>query len=653
MSTFQNDYSEFYEYPEAGGSLKPGEEFHDKLVQDIMDRAKKAKEFRDKIVPKWKEFEHNQSAYLPDSQADAKQRRKHPRSPINIVVPFSFQNKITYMAFMANAFFGPPILRIKGQGGPKQMVDAALWEIALHRQCEMFRAKLALCCAWSDSFVYGRGIVSPSWAKRKSKRVIESLNDEVMYGMTGGVGNLGDTYITEEDEFFEGCDLISVDQHSFLDDPNTPTNNAHRAQFKGYHRKESAMDMLRREQDPEEQLFNCRYFRDLCKSDQGKSCLTDTDDARTDGTGLKPNTNEYQENGDVLYWYEDIIPRERKLGPQNYPVRWMFKIGADQVLLWEGPLNMPHEMYPFAYFAPTTNGYDVIPTSLMAMGYPAEKFINFTIDTWAKQARKSLFGVTVLDPEFINYDDVMNPEPGKVIRMDKSAYGNQGIEQYLKIYDQQIPTGEHIATIGTFMDFMSSVMGTKNMQGDLGNMPERPGQIGMQMARSGAIGPLQLYAAIMNEQAMKDITWQMCFLTQRYMSQPVWVDLVGSRRESQIREEYMLYPGSEDGLFVSPQDVRGLSWSIEPQSALTSGGDMAVINNLMERMMSIPEIAMATMGKMNIGGMFAKWARDNGWADVHDYMRSETPGMNVSMMPDQQLQQQAQAGNMVPVQQVQ
>jgi hypothetical protein len=63
-------------------------------------------------------------------------------------------------------------------------------------------------------------------------------------------------------------------------------------------------------------------------------------------------------------------------------------------------------------------------------------------------------------------------------------------------------------------------------------------------------------------------------------------------------------------------------------------------------------VAQQLVGASDVVGIFQHWARIAGATDINEFIQSGGGNVMQSVMPDQMVQEQAQAGNLVPMNQI-
>lgn len=653
-----------YNYPlDASGNemnLHPKSELHKFIVQEVIDhRAQQSHTLTADAHESWRKIDHTLTAFLPSDEAEALEHQQDPRKPINPVIPMQFASLDMWLTYLHGVWCQDVIHRYRGRGQRGAKIRAALMERIVHKQSQWFQESLRLQAMWRDAFSYGIGAVAPVWRKHKARRPMEAEVNEVIKELLPAdlqrKIDVGDVVrYLEEQTLFEGSELRNIDPYKLLPDPNTSLNDFQRSEFWGYLRRTNVMDLLREEADPESRRFNGKYVRMYADKKLAKSKFY------TDASGRNAvyDTEMYHGSSDIrhfenavdeVHMFIDLIPAEWGLGDQEYPVKWMFTVAGDEIVTQAEPVDLDHGMWPGVICGPNTTGHDTLPISHLAVGYPAQQTADWFIRTMVANQRKLQNDMLVVNPHFINMQDVMRPGPGKIIRTKRTAYGQENIQNYIQQLAVQNTTENHMLQADGFFQFMNRVLGTTEvMQGDMSDMPERPTARGISVAQAGATSRTQRIAAVIGEQSMVPLGYQMGYNTLQFMSQHIEVSVLG-RYEQWLRRELNM-GDNENDVTVSPDDLEA-SFEVEPLNVAQAVPDsLETMTEVLKTVMASEDAQAELMGTLSASGLFLAWARKAGFEDVHEFVK-QGGGQNVQpqVMGDEQIQQQQQAGNIVPI----
>lgn len=652
-----------YDYPlDASGNemnLHPDSELHKFILQEIIDKRATQSNLLAKTAHKdWRKIDNTLTAFLPSDEADALEKSRDPKKPVNVVIPMQYASLDMWLTYLHGVFCQDVIHHYRGRGQRGAKVRAALMERIVHKQSQWFAESLRLQAMWRDAFSYGIGAVAPVWRKHKARRPMHAEVNEVVKELLPpelkrqvDVGDI--VRYLEEQTLFEGSELRNIDPYKLLPDPNTSLNDFQRSEFWGYLRRTNVMDLLREEADPESRRFNGKYVRMYSDRNMGKSTFYTDESGRnavydTELTTGSAAARYYENAVDELHMFIHIIPKEWGLGEQEYPMKWMFTVAGDKIVTQAEPVDLDHGMWPGVVCGPNTTGHDTLPISHLTVGYPAQQTADWFIRTMVANQRKLQNDMLVVNPHYIEMKDVLTPGPGKIIRTKRTAYGQENIQNYIQQLQVQNTTEGHMANANMFFEFMNRVQGTGDvMQGDLSNMPERPTARGMSIAEAGATSRTQRIAAVISDQSMVPLGYQMAYNTLQFMSEHVEVSVLGRYEEWLRRELGMGHDGGD--VDVAPEDLEA-SFEVEPLNVAQAVPEsLETMTEVVKTVLAGEEAQADLMSTLSTTGLFLAWARKAGFEDVHEFVR-EGGGQNMQpqVMGDEQIQQQAEAGNLVP-----
>ncbi len=647
-----------YKYP-RDLNFAPGSELHNAILNKILDLCEYSSRVIDGSKDEWKKIDWSLNAYVPASEADVYARNKDSRVATGIVVPMTFASLETFLTYFWSAFIQDPIHRYKGYG--ENRVGAMLMERLISKQGQWFKEPLKLDTMWRDSLTYGFGAAHLGWSKKRVKRRISSEVDELLYEAlkdTPFKSQIGDIVRYMEDGVaYEGNELTSIDPYRMFLDPRVSPNDYQKSGFIGWVDDGDLYELMEREQDPEEGIFNMKYVAEF--ADRGLSFSR----FHSDETGR--NTRQQTENillesGEkyssppvhLVHMYMKVIPAQCGLGPSEYPEVWEFTIAGDTIIIQADQLDLDHGMYPIVMCAPNTDGHSVMPVSYLATTYGMQKYIDQQFRFQEEEQRTCINNKLVLDPNVFEMADVLDTKNGGIIRARRSSYNRPLAESIFQLPVTPV-TQQNINNAGVMIDLMRQANGTTDItMGNLSNMPERPTATGIDAAKSGALSRLQRIAQIVGRQAMDDIAWMMAYNTIQFMSQDAYAE-IGGRYEQQLRKAYGVPSGMPGEITVTPFDLQPY-FDIEPRDGTLPNSENAQAwTTIMQTMLGIEGVGQQLMAQSDVMKIFTHWARIMGARDIDEFIGGGGQMPQVTPMPDEQVMQQVEAGNLVPMQNMQ
>jgi len=648
--------------------FNPENDRHKEIVSKVMEYARRGyvagKELRDRAD----QIDTTLKAFVPLRSLENYWRlRNHenPDAPLEIVIPISKSARDTFLTFMASAFLADPmrIYAIRGRGDRAAIARAGILERLINLQAVWFRHDLSYMTFWNDMFCYGLGAVIPQWSKirrRQTKNIVVDDTLAAMLAETGQNVGIGDIIKTTEEKFVcEGNRLVNCSVRNIFLDPDAPLHEQDQGEFCGYIERVNVLSLVERAKDPEERLDlkACRYLSEKVRSGAYGS-LGMFFDTRLGGTYGYETAHEIafpmdkRETCYLVHLFKRVDPREWGIaeGPDT-PDSCMveFIVGAGEVLVGIVPIDYDHGMLPMVFASPSNDGYEAYPLAELASVFGMQQYADWKVRAQVANQSKVLNDMLLIDPTAFEEEDLLNPAPGKLIRLKRALYNNGGIDQFVKQLQVQDVTAGNLQDVLQMATFMNDLLGVSDIiRGDLSRMPERPtAALGM-AARQSALSRLQYMAQKIQSQSLVPITYMCAYNTLQFMSQDAIISIVGSRYEQDIRTVLGMMPDERD-IMVSPADLDG-DFDIEPQTKLRYEADVQAMQPLVERLLQIPEIAIPVFAQLDATALIMNYIKRSGFENVEDFLK-RMPQMPVQpmVMPDQVVQQQAQAGNMVPI----
>ena len=106
----------------------------------------------------------------------------------------------------------------------------------------------------------------------------------------------------------------------------------------------------------------------------------------------------------------------------------------------------------------------------------------------------------------------------------------------------------------------------------------------------------------------------------------------------------------EHDISVGPWDMDLGAFEIEPLNRMTKETDLSGMSNVMDRMLSDPNVMAEIFATKDVSRMFDAFVRKMGFENMQEYEKvgGQPPQVIPQVMPDEQVMAQQQAGNLVP-----
>jgi len=618
-----------YTYPD-GLDLKPGSDFHNGLKSKILTRARESRNEMSKRFPSWNEIDRVLTTYIPLKDKEKIIKEKDQTRPVSIVFPYTYVMLEALLTYLSMAFFQDPVFQYEGVG-PEDVTGTMLLELVIRIHCMKTKVPLAVHTVLRNSLAYGIGPGAPGWEKRFGLKPITS---KVVIG-----DSEQDTVNWVDSLLFEGNSLNAIDPYLYLPDPTVDASNVQKGEFVGWIVNDNLMNMLGEEVSSEGEIFNVKYLQDI--KNKKSSFSTDQSDRNLKYKQDPKNLTLSSKNQvDVIYMHVNLIPKEWELGVSEYPEKWLFALASDEVIVSAGKLDHAHNMYPVSVAAPEFDGNSPTPLGRLEMLYGLQGILDFLFNTHIANVRKSINDMFVVDPYLININDLKDPEPGKLIRLRRPAWG-RGVDKVVQQLTVNDITRNNIGDSVYITQWMDRIAGAdQSMQGALRQGgPERLTKGEFQGTRGSAISRLQRIAMIVGMQFMQDIGYMFAIHTQQYMKKDTFVSIVG-RNQSKLTEIF----GTQGRAPVSPYDL-AIDYDAIVRDGSIPGGNFSDVWIEIYKIIATDEQLRKEYDTFRI---FEYIATELGAKNIEDFRRN-TAQVQPTQMGDEEVIKEVDKGNLVPV----
>ena len=618
-----------YDYP-YNLDLRPGTEVHKKIVSEVMNRARESHALISNRVNSWNQIERVMTAYVDLSDNEKEIIKSDSRKPVSIVFPYTYVIIETVLTYLTMVFLNDPIFRYSGQS-PEDVIGAIMLEKVVQNQNKFFKVDLALYTFLRDAIVYGIGASAPVWEKRMGLKVKEDTSGFGLVNFFRGHGKK----VYEEGVVYEGNKLENIDPYLYLPDPRVPSQKVQDGEYVGWIDPTSRMALLREEKNSDD-MFNAKYLAGVQL--KRSSIFSEGESERNKKTGVS-NYSAYDTRihnpVDVIYMYIDLIPSEWKLGSSKYPEKWLFGLANDSIVIKAKKLGLAHGMYPIAIATPDFDGYSVLPLARSEMLYGMQTVLDWLFNSHISNVRKSINDMLVVDPYLVNISDLKDPEPGKLIRMRRPAWGKGVKDAVQQLVVNDITRG-NIADSAMIVQWMQKIgAADESMSGALRQGgPERLTGQEFQGTRAGALGRLEKVAKIIGAQGMRDIAYMFASHNQQLMTQETYISTIGT-----WQDELTTTFGDVSKLKVTPWDLL-INYDVDVQDgSLPGNSDAKTWVRLFDILAKNPEVGK----QFDTVKIFEHIALEMGAKSVHNFR------INPKAISDEEVMKQQQKGNIVPM----
>jgi hypothetical protein len=606
---------------------------HKKLVKALRARKKLSQDEMEKRYPTWRKIERENKLYISAEQA-AETKKSRPDNNLEIKVPFSWAMLQTALMYYTSVFFGrSPILQLTGRHGESQENLMGM-ESLLDYQVNVGEHMRPLYTWLSDTTSYGLGVLGTYWDKEtiNVSRIVEE--PQTLLGMPIE-GKVNKKRIQEEVTGYEGNRSYNVRPFDWLPDPRVTIRDYQKGEFCGRKTTLSYNDIIKGQKAG--QYFNASSVKRVIKENKGGFV-----DREIGNTGEEFNIPDVQSSalkGDiadtgfcnVLEMYVELIPEDWGLGKGEYPEKWVFTLVEDKVLIGARPFGMYHNKFPFNVLEYEIEGYNTHARGMTEIIEPMNDVLNWMFNSHIYNVRKTLNNELLIDPSRFVMKDFKRPGAGRMIRLKPTAYGTDpktGIHQ-LNMNDV---TRGHLNDIRGLRELMQMIPGINDALMGMMHGGGRKTAAEVRTSSSFGVNRLKMNVEYFAATGFRTYAQTMIQSTQQ---------LYDGEKQFKIAGNMI---GGQKFIEVTPESISGFYDYVPVDGTMPIDRD-AQAGLFKELLMGLGKMPPQIVGQWDFGKILEHIMHLQGVRNTDQFKAQ----MNV--MPNQQIQNGAAKGNLVPLEQ--
>ena len=340
----------------------------------------------------------------------------------------------------------------------------------------------------------------------------------------------------------------------------------------------------------------------------------------------------------------DLIPKDVGVGTSEDVERWFVTMGNRSTIIRAEEYPYDHQEYVYAVIESSPDVHSLMNPGIMELMEPIAQHVTWLFNSHIENVRKALNDMTLVDPSMVNMDDLLNPSAGKTIRLAESAWGT-GVEGKLMQFPVVDVTRGNIETAMQLNEILQRFSAaTDAVQGQTpqtrgGRARKTATQFAAESQQAGL--RLKVAAKMFSAQGLVPLARQMVQNNQSFLSQDTYLKIVGT-----LEQEYhgIGQAVSGNGVVIAPEDIQG-----QFDFPIFDGGTPLDPVRFAETWMHLAGLAMQNpvlAQRVDHVQLFRQIAGSLGVTDIGRFLLPQ----QAQVMPDQQVQAQQQAGNLVPMQ---
>jgi hypothetical protein len=612
--------------------LIPGSALHATTLEYLLRRLKYSEREMSKFYDRWRFNEQRLQAYinLNDYEKLLKQANDRGSSPriVNMVVPYTWATTMTIVTYMLQTFCGQkPIFQVSSLNAGA-VERSQKMEMLLQYNADHTRLIRHLFQFFQDAETYGVSVMQVNWTKEQARRTVWSSAPEMANMGQGG------SWIAKKQTrtVYEGNTVRAIDPFMFFPDPRVPMAEVNQRGEFCFWRTFEGVHLLRRY----EQANDIKFVdaagtmpRDNTASSGISFSGNSARSIRTMGEASPGLIRGGQQGLDSQFCQVDqgtidIIPSELGLSKSEQVERWIFTILNKNQIVQAEPFDYDHGRHPVVVSEPYTVGYAFGQLGSGDLIGPFQDAISWFINSHIENVRTVLNNSLVVDPSKVEMQDIKNPAPGKLIRLKRSAYG-QDVNQ--AVYQLQVGdvTRQHMQDVEIFVRMADMMTGLSDNLRGIQDSGGRKTATEVRTSTEAGANRLAASARLRSAQGLVDLAEMMCLNVQQLMSSEFEFTVLGMDGTTQ---SFRTTPEHLTGDFYFPVNDGTLPIDRNAQLDIWKEIFLAVSQDQQLRTeYSVPKI-------------FDWVAQLSGARNIERF--------HMQPMPNQQVEQQAQAGNLVP-----
>ena len=601
---------------------------HRKLINRLRSRYNLSLQGQGLKHDKWQQAEEMTLAFLPETEADNVRRGRRDRgepSYTTIQVPYSYALLMSAHTYWSSVFFArSPVHQFAGRHGEGEMQVQAM-EALVGYQVEVGGA-LGPYYVWLyDAGKYGIGVLGHYWE-------VQKLHYGSLVEMEDpATGKTALFQTTQEIQGYSGNRCHNVSPCDFFPDPRVPAKRFQEGEFVLVRRRLGWSQILRRR--------DAGYFNS--NVDKLRNHVTDKD-TRQGSTALErpifytqlydeDNENSKHPAGGVFFeCYVELVPDEWGVGTTKFPQKWCFTVTEDfGLIVGASPLGYAHCQFPFDVLESEVEGYGLFTRGIPQIGKPIQDTMDWLVNTHFFNVRAALNNQFIVDPSKLVVKDVAKGGPGFIWRLRPEAYGTDLTKMFMQVpvtdvtrthlQDFQAMLGIGERTLGINDQIMGALQGT-----------QRKTATEVRTTTGFGINRQKTITEYMSATGFSPHAQKLVQNSQQYYDAVAKLRRVGSLAQE----------AGQGFIEVSPDDIAGF-YDLVPVDGTLPIDRMAQANLWKEIMGSLrmmpPQVAMGY-----------DWGRIFGWVASIAGLKNIN-NFRIQVVPNQQLQNAAQQGNVVPM----
>ena len=507
--------------------LRPGDELTSNLVEYLKARLSMSERKMSRFYARWRAREKQMQAYmdLPKYEKQLKEMNDSGEPPVitALTIPYMYSTVSTIATYLTHAFTGrKPIFQVGANSGQAAMNSQNV-ETMLQYQADVRLMIKRWMQFFKDCETYGVGAMKCVWEVEKRNRTVVSKS------------TMGE-YIRKRElkTVYEGNDLENIDPFLFFPDPRVPMNEAaFRGEFVFWRDFVGMHEISQGEAD-----YGYKWTENLgllpenlagAAGVSARSMAVSGESQPGQARDTADQTVPFVQRDECTIWITPSKIKDLKgnvLGPGTRPELWIFTMLNKKRIVRAEPFEYDHGMHPIVTMEPHTVGYGFGQMSTADYLAPLQDGASWFLNSHIYNVRSALNNMLVVNPAMVEMKDLASPKPGKIIRLKRSAMGQDVRQAVFQLSITDITRG-HVSDLENMIrmgDMLSSV--NDNLRG-IQDSGGRKTATEVRTAGEAGASRLAAQARLYSAQAFSPLGQMMCINSQQFLTREFEVRIAG------------------------------------------------------------------------------------------------------------------------------
>lgn len=626
-------------------NLRYGSTTHSKLLQAIRDRVGYSNSQFGSYHDRCRRDEDMYYAYVTPPSDESSSFEKSKRSGENsrptyrtITIPYAYAIALTAHTYTSSVFMSrDPVFQVMGRHGETQDQELAM-EACLSYHLHAGGMRPYLMNWMMDPFRYGAGIISTHWAEDYTTvgKIIELAEEEM--GLYGKIFGSKRQFVEQRIRTYMGNRAYCVRPIDFIRDPRYSILDYQKGEYAGEFLTldmASAEDLGKRGVYIKENVAKLKSLAPNKGQTMRKHGSNRQKEPDRESLFTACDSNSVRFSAEAVDFCWKIRPSEWGLGKSDSLIKYIFTVAEDEVILQARPMGNYHDRFPYNIMPLEVDAYKLASRSMMEIIEPLETAMGWLLNQHFYNVRKHLNNNGIIDPSKVVMQDLYTRPPGGYIRLRPSAYGQDPQSAFFQIPSTDI-TRAHLYDMRSMEEFAHRIVGVNDNVMGLVDPGGRKTAQETRISSSFATNRLKTQAEWFSATGFESLMQQMICNSQQFLTEGMKLSIGGSLLNRAIAQGQ---PPDQTYTNVTPERIAGM-YDFVPVDGTLALDRMSIANMFRELIGQVSQIPQ-------LAGQYDFLAAINHLGDlvgVHNLDR-----FRVKIAPNEVVQNQAQAGNIVPI----